>query len=87
MLRGEAARLSGTDMPDEHHLPVPRRNPEDINLGAIKTDLEFIMERLSKLPTRQEMVRFRIWVALGLCVAALIGVHMWLRWVWACSLL
>jgi hypothetical protein len=25
-----------------------------IDLGAIKTDLEFIMERLSKPPTRQE---------------------------------
>jgi hypothetical protein len=25
-----------------------------VDLAAIKTDLEFIMERLSKLPTRQE---------------------------------
>ena len=30
MLRGEAARLSGTDMPDDHHPLMPRRNPEDI---------------------------------------------------------
>jgi hypothetical protein len=74
-------------MPDDHHTVMPRRNPEDINLGAIKTDLEFIMERLSKLPTRRELIRFRIWAALGLCVAALIGVHMWTQWVWECSLL
>jgi hypothetical protein len=41
-------------MPDDLHLPVPRRQPEDINPAAIKTDLEFLMERISKLPTRQE---------------------------------
>jgi len=35
-LRGEAARLSGTDMPDDHHPLMPRRNPEDIDLAAIK---------------------------------------------------
>ena len=87
MLRGEAARLSGTDMPDDLHLPTPRRNPEDINLGRIRSDLDFLIERVSKLPTRREVIRFRVWAALGLCVAALIGVHMWLRWVWACSLL
>jgi hypothetical protein len=34
MLRGEAARLSGTDMPDDHHPLMPRRNPEDID-GAL----------------------------------------------------
>jgi len=42
MLRGETARLPGTDMPDDYHAPMPRRNPEDIDLGAIKADLEFL---------------------------------------------
>jgi hypothetical protein len=74
-------------MPDDHHPFVPPRDPEDINLGRIQSDIEFLIERVSKLPTRQEMVRLPIWAALGLCVAALIGVHMWLSWVWACSLL
>jgi len=27
-------------MPDDHRPLMPRRNPEDIDLGAIKTDLE-----------------------------------------------
>jgi hypothetical protein len=40
-------------MPDNDHPLMPRRNPEDFDLGAIKSDLGFIMERLSKLPTRQ----------------------------------
>jgi hypothetical protein len=44
MLRGEAARLSGTDMPDDHYPLILRRNPEDIDLGAIKADLEFLIE-------------------------------------------
>jgi hypothetical protein len=42
-------------MPDDDHLPMPLRDPERIDFAAIKTDLEFIMERLSKLPTRQEL--------------------------------
>jgi hypothetical protein len=63
MLRGEAvklkrsfarnsvaARLSGTDMPDDYHPPMPRRNPEDIDLGAIKTDLELLIERSGASP-------------------------------------
>jgi hypothetical protein len=57
-------------MPDDLRLPVPRRNPED--LGAIKTDLEFIMERLSKLPTRQELAlrpHLIIAVSAGLVIA------------------
>jgi hypothetical protein len=74
-------------MPDDLHLLLPLRNPGDFDLGAIKTDLEFLMERLSKLPTRRELVHFGVWVALGLCVLALIGLRMWTRWVWACSLL
>jgi hypothetical protein len=43
-----AARLSGTDMPDDHHALLPRRNPEDIDLGAIKADLEFLIERVER---------------------------------------
>jgi hypothetical protein len=74
-------------MPDDLHLPTPKHDPEDIDLGRIQTDLEFLIERVSKLPTRRHLIRFRIWAGLGLGVAALIGVHMWLRWVWACNLL
>jgi hypothetical protein len=33
---------------------MPRRNPEDIDLAAIKADLEFLIERVSRLPTRKE---------------------------------
>jgi hypothetical protein len=34
-------------MPDDHHPLMPRRNPEDIDLGAIKADLEFLIERVT----------------------------------------
>jgi hypothetical protein len=47
--------------------PLPRRQPEDINLRRIQSDLEFVIERVSKLPTRRELIRVRIWAALGLC--------------------
>ncbi len=41
-------------MPDDHHPLMPRRNPEDIDLGAIKADLEFLIFRFSRLPTRKQ---------------------------------
>jgi hypothetical protein len=54
MLRGEAARLSGTDMPDDHPL-MPRRDPEDIDFGAIKADLEFLIEWVARFPREQAL--------------------------------
>jgi hypothetical protein len=42
-------------MPDGPPPNLPRRNPDDIDLGRIQTDLEFLIERVSKLPTRQEL--------------------------------
>jgi hypothetical protein len=41
-------------MPDELPL-IPRRNPEDIDLGAIKTDLEFLIERVTRLRKEQAL--------------------------------
>ena len=35
-------------MPDDYRPPMPRRNPEDIDLGAIKADLEFLIERVER---------------------------------------
>jgi hypothetical protein len=52
-------------MPDDHHPLMPRRNPEDINLGRIQTDLEFLIERVSKLPTRQELALRPLYVMVG----------------------
>jgi len=39
-------------MPDDHHPLMPRPDPERIDLGAIKADLEFLIERGERL-TRQ----------------------------------
>jgi hypothetical protein len=40
-------------MPDDYH-PLDRRpNPEDIDLGAIKADLEFLIERVERFRTEQ----------------------------------
>jgi hypothetical protein len=61
----ETARLSGTDMPDDHHPLMPRRNPEDIDLGRIQSDLEFLIERVSRLPTRQEQALKPLYTMVG----------------------
>jgi hypothetical protein len=52
-------------MPDDHHPPLPRRNPEDIDLRAIKADLEFLIERVSRLPTRQEQALKPLYIMVG----------------------
>jgi len=34
---------------------MPRRNPEDIDLGAIKTDLEFLIEPVERFRKEQAL--------------------------------
>lgn len=41
--------------PDDYYPLMPRRNPEDIDLGAIKNDLEFLIERVSRLRKEQAL--------------------------------
>jgi hypothetical protein len=67
---------------------MPRRDPERVDLAHIQSDLEFIMERAIEAPdpTRVDPLPYLVRASV-FCVAALIGVHIWLRWVWACSLL
>jgi hypothetical protein len=50
-------------MPDDYRPPMPRRNPEDIDLGAIKTDLEFLIERVSL--SRREQAFKPLYVIIG----------------------
>ena len=42
-------------MPDDYHPPIPRRNPEDIDLGSIKADLEFLIERTERFRWEQAL--------------------------------
>jgi hypothetical protein len=42
-------------MPDDYHPPMPPRNPEDIDLGAIKADLEFLIERVTRFRKEQAL--------------------------------
>jgi hypothetical protein len=51
-------------MPDEH--PLDRRPyPEQIDLAAIKTDLEFLIEGVARLPTRKEQALKPLYVMVG----------------------
>jgi hypothetical protein len=52
-------------IPDEHRLPFPRRDPEQIDLAAIKTDLEFVMERIARLPTRKDLALRPLYIMVG----------------------
>ena len=52
-------------MPDDYHPLTPQRNPEDIDPGAIKADLEFLIERVTRLLTRQEQAYRPLYVMIG----------------------
>jgi hypothetical protein len=47
---------------------MPRRNPEDIDLGAIKADLEFLIERGTRF--RKEQALKAAHKGIGLTIAA-----------------
>jgi hypothetical protein len=55
-------------MPDDHHPLMPRRNPEDIDLGAIKADLEFLIERVTRFHKEQALKPLHIMGA-GIVIA------------------
>jgi hypothetical protein len=42
-------------MPDDYRPPMPRRSPEDVDLGAIKADLEFLIERGERFRKEQAL--------------------------------
>jgi hypothetical protein len=42
-------------MPDDNHPLLQRRNPDDIDLGAIKADLDFLMERVTRFCKKQAL--------------------------------
>jgi hypothetical protein len=66
-------------MPDDHHPLMPRRNPEDVDLGAIKTDLEFLIERVSRLPTRKEQALKPLYVMVGSAAIVIAWIELFCR--------
>jgi hypothetical protein len=85
---GWATILCDTVRMDEDQLYLrPRALPRYDERRPTVSEREFIMEQLATLPTRRELIRFDVWVALGLCVLAMIGLRVWTRWVWECNLL
>ena len=44
---------------------MPRRERQLVDLAAIKIDLKFLMDRLSKLPTRQELALRPLYIIAG----------------------
>jgi hypothetical protein len=57
-------------MPDDHHPLMPRRNPEDIDLGAIKADLEFPIKQVTRSRNVQGLSPFYTMVGSAAIVIA-----------------
>ncbi len=72
-------------MPDE--LPfIPRRNPEPIDLGAINTDLELLIDRVARLPTRKEQALKPLYVMVGSAGLVILWIEFfWRHCLWGVS--
>ena len=67
-------------MPDDHH-PLDRRpDPERVDLGRIQTDLEFLIERVSKLPTRQELALKPLYAMVGSAGIVILWIELFWRY-------
>ena len=42
-------------MPDDYHSPMLRRNPENIDLAAVKAELEFLIEQVTRFRREQAL--------------------------------
>jgi hypothetical protein len=64
-------------MPDDYHPPMPRRNPEDIDHGAIKADLEFLIERVERF--RREQALKPIYTMIGSAAIVIAWIELFRR--------
>jgi hypothetical protein len=64
-------------IPDDHHAFMPRRNPEDVDLAAIKADLEFIIEQQSR--TRKEQALKPLYVMFGSAGLVILWIELFRR--------
>jgi hypothetical protein len=61
---------------------MPRRNPEDIDLGAIKTDLEFLIERVTRF--RKEQALKPLYTMIGSAAIVIAWIELfWRHCLWA----
>jgi len=73
-------------MDEDQLFRQPAKPPRFDERPLTRSDLELISEQIATLPTRRELIRFGVWVALGLCVLALVGLRMWQRYIEARAL-
>jgi hypothetical protein len=64
-------------MPDDHHPLMPRRNPEDIDLGAIKADLEILIERVTRF--RKEQALKPLYTMIGSAAMVIVRIELFWR--------
>jgi len=58
---------------------MPRRNPEEIDLGAIKSDLEFLIDQVARLPTRKEQALKPLYAMIGSAGLVILWIELFWR--------
>ena len=64
-------------MPYDHHPPMPPRNPEDIDLGAINVDLEFLIEQVTR--SRKEQALRPLYAMVGSAAIVIAWIELFWR--------
>ena len=64
-------------MPDDYRPPMPRRNPEVIDLGAIKADLEFLIEWTER--SRREQALKPVYTMIGSAAIVIAWIELFWR--------
>ena len=64
-------------MPDDLPPPMPRRNPEDIDFGAIKADLEFLIEQVTR--SRKEQAFKSLYTMIGSAAIVIAWIELFWR--------
>ena len=66
-------------MPDDYHPLMPRRDPERVDLGRMQADIEFLIERVARLPTRQEQALKPIYTMIGSAAIVIAWIELFWR--------
>lgn len=72
-------------MPDEYELARRQTDQTRTHFAAIESDLEFLMERISRLPTASDLWRAAVLIGLIGAVLGIVGIEALWRYFPTCG--
>jgi hypothetical protein len=72
-------------MPEDTRLALRQADQARTDFAAIESDLEFLMQRISQLPTAADLWRPMLLIAFVAAVLGIVGIEAFWRYFPACS--